>query len=335
MANLPIPGIDRIVYRDQWEEPGYEINNATYTPPRQNWPLIRFGMAHYTAASNLPDGDPGETLQDVINFIRRTQRWYLSHHGYSLGYLHAVDWTGRAIELRGFDYRAAANNGDKGQWADINLNRITAPVLYIVDGQSPLTDAMAATGRNLYAEYQRRTLKAGGTSWSQPSPKPHSETDFTTCCGDGIRADIVAGRLNLNDASSMQTVPLPPPVVPPFIDPKADDDMKLVHQQLARTVMDPGVARHFEHPALEGARAAQFNITVTQMTAPGYISIRTSPVDWSDDVSAVAWTGSSGRETASPILFIEPSGKLIIGHNSEGDSPGPVTVDIDIMAVWY
>ena len=200
-----------MIRREDWADPAYPITGPAYKPAG-----VRFGMAHFTGANRI--GDPKA-------FLRMTQRDYAVNRGYSVGYNFCVDPSGNVFELRGFDFRPASNNGDKGEYAKYNLNDSTFAVLFLVDGQNRLTGAQAAAGRKMYTEARRQTMAAGGR-WTQSSPKPHSETDYTGCPGDGIRADIAAGLLYIDYRGHVVAEPLAPPTNAPAPIPEEEDDMK-------------------------------------------------------------------------------------------------------------
>lgn len=204
-----IPGVETVHPRHTWEDPNLPINDPpTYTPPPQNWTLITAGVAHYTAADNLIDGDPGEHANNLPAYLRNIQRAYRNDptRRYSIGYLWAVDWLGGAWELRGWDYRAAAN---LGTLADRRANYWTIPVLYLVDGADPLTDEAANTARLIYWEAGRRAGRDLGR------PLPHHALDATGCPGAGITAQIHAGILD--------PLPPPPPEPPEVIEPPDEE----------------------------------------------------------------------------------------------------------------
>lgn len=194
---VSIPGVETFHARSVWEQKDQApIKGLGYTPPTYSPFLVTHGRAHYTAAKNLPDGDAGENIPAVLRFMQQMQSAYRRMRGYSLGYNFAVDWLGGVWEIRGWDYRCAANNGDLGFYKNINLNRNTFAVLFLVDGADRLTALQAASGRAILAEGKRRSLAAGGT-WKHDGLLPHSESDSTACPGDGIRRDIAEGLLSL------------------------------------------------------------------------------------------------------------------------------------------
>jgi hypothetical protein len=190
MTSLLVPGVETVHPRATWEDPNLPVNDPpAYTAPKQNWSLITNGSAHYTADENLPDGDFGEFITDIPKYLRNIQHAYRNDpkRKYSIGYLWAVDWLGGAWELRGWDYRAAAN---AGTLTGSNANHWTIPVLYLVDGADRLTDLAARTAQLIYYEAGRRAGRSLGR------PLPHKQLDPTACPGAGISLDITKGRLD-------------------------------------------------------------------------------------------------------------------------------------------
>lgn len=253
-----IPGVT-FHSRESWQAPNEPVRGPyAYEPAR-----VLFGMAHYTASNDLIDGDPGESADDLPQYLRNIQHSYLTHRGYSLGYSFAVDWLGGVWEVRGFDYRPAANDGDKGEWEVPNLNRFTVAVLYLVDGDDRLTAEAAAAGRAIYREAHRRTVSAGG-EWTQFSPKPHHETDYTACPGNGITRDISEGRLTFDPFSSD---PEGGEVVP--VGPVRMSDTRKYGFQL------PVGWHRFKVADVvpRSASAVWVTLTATEADGPGYVSV--------------------------------------------------------------
>ena len=182
--SLAIPGVSTVHERSVWMDPAFPI-----TGPATQWARIDTNVAHYTAADDLIDGDPGEHASDLPAYLRAIQRSYVTNRGYSVGYWFAVDWLGGVWQLRGFEFMSAANKG----W-----NERTAPVLFLVDGADRLTREAALSGAYGYREVERRALRIIG------SPRPHSAIGSTSCPGDGIRRDIAEGLLE----------PIDPPPTP-------------------------------------------------------------------------------------------------------------------------
>lgn len=190
-----IPGIQTLHPRESWQDPAKPV-----TGPPAEWGKVTTNVAHYTAADDLIDGDPGEHAEGLDDYMRSMQSSYLRSRGYSLGYLFAVDWLGGVWEIRGFDFKSAANKGSPDKTGVKNFNAYSFPVLFLVDGNDRLTAEAAHSARMLYREAERRAGRILG------SPVPHSALDYTSCCGDGIRRDISLGLLAPADPK-----PQPPP----------------------------------------------------------------------------------------------------------------------------
>lgn len=205
-----IPGVETVHPRETWEETGYKVHDWTSTVQIPG--NIRQPVAHYTAADDLIDGDPGEHAEDLPAYIAAIQRFYVNFRGYSIGYFWAVDWLGGAWELRGFQHKSAANKSH---------NEYTAPILFLVDGDDPMTAEAADTGRKIWREYRHRAELAGQTAFAN-RPKGHGQlyeetgkgTD-TPCPGGGIRAQIASGTLDLDHDTP--TIPEPEPEMIEFV----------------------------------------------------------------------------------------------------------------------
>ena len=192
-----VPGVETFHGWSAWVDPRKPI-----TGPAANRDLWDTFVLHYTAADDLIDGDPGEHAEDLPAYLRGMQRYYVDSRDYSVGYNFAVDWLGGVWMLRGFGIKCAANR---------NWNHRTIAVLCLVDGGDPMTAEAVASVNAIYAEAERRC----GRSMNLV---PHSAIGSTSCCGDGIRAQIASGVIR-------PTLPTPlPPPVPPITE---DDDMNL------------------------------------------------------------------------------------------------------------
>jgi len=123
---------------------------------------------HYSAANSI--GDP-------VRFLRSTQSYYLRGRGYSIGYNFAISQAGAVYELRGWGLKCAANRG----W-----NHRTIAVIVLVDGQDQMTAAAVASLNDLYAEAERRTGRPLAL-------KGHRDIGSTSCPGEGVYAQILAG----------------------------------------------------------------------------------------------------------------------------------------------
>ena len=231
LSAVEIPGIaGTFTPHEEWTPREFPISGAGYFAPKYQADKVNHVRIHYTAADNLPDYDPGETWADVLEHLYTSQSYYRRVRGYSLGYSWIVDRLGNVIEGRGWDYRTAANNGDKGAYDDINLNTYTFTILCLVDGKDSLSEPMKQSIRAICREGKRRSIAAGsiwGNPWNRSYPAdrpfPHRESDYTLCCGDGIVADINNGDLDYGQPEP-KPVPEPVPPVPTPPDEK-DSDM--------------------------------------------------------------------------------------------------------------
>ena len=154
--------------RSAWTEPGYPITGPA---PRA---ATTQSVVHYSGSDNIPG--------DKFGWLRAMQRDYVDNRNYSLGYWHLVDQEGNSYQIRGRDFNSAANAGRK---VEGNANNWTHPILFANKTDEPLSDAAIATAKRLWAE-------TGITV----RPIPHSEMDYTLCCGDVVRAQIAAGLLD-------------------------------------------------------------------------------------------------------------------------------------------
>lgn len=283
---LTIPGVETVHPVEAWLDPCYPM-----TGPKQVASAIYQPVAHYTAAENLPDGDLGEFIEDLPGYLRAMNRSYWNRNpsnptpivvcgrnltGYSVGYLFAVDWLGGAWELRGFRFKSAANAGH---------NDYTFPILFLVDGNDPVTDLAAATARAIWREARRRSGRAD----FKLRPLGHGELRETTgigtptpCPGVGILGQMHDGYLDLDyqEAPPMATLRKPVRV----LDTRDAGRTKLEANKPRRVGILP------EPP--EWAGAVMLNLVATQPAAAGWLSIdggATSKVNF-----AAGWTIANG-----------------------------------------
>lgn len=169
MVTMPI-----IYSRTVWQDPFLPVNSSTTI----SWSEIDTVAPHYTAAVNLPDGDVNEYKTHIPPYLRAIQRDYQINRGYSIGYNWAIDWLGGIWELRGWDFKCAANAGH---------NNHVISVLCLVDGADPLTDEAAASMRFVVGMTEQ---KAG----RRLAVKGHRQLPAATGCpGNGIVGQINEG----------------------------------------------------------------------------------------------------------------------------------------------
>jgi hypothetical protein len=195
---------------ESWQDPLVPV-----TGPKFDWGRIGKVTVHYTAAENLPDGDPGEDWGRIPQLLRNIQRSYVDGRGYSIGYNAAVDQRGHTYELRGDRFRCAANGITEppplipaGVYLE-QVNSESFAVLCLVDGNDRASEAMAEAVRGLVAQVEAkagRKVQVGG----------HFQTRRTSCPGDGLKRDLAEGRF----------VPRVSPPVDPVV-PVEEDEVKL------------------------------------------------------------------------------------------------------------
>ena len=214
-----IPGVAAFHPRTEWEQVGFRIAvDFTRLPTPIKPAAVDTMVAHYTGAKDVPDGDPGEDLTTMRDYLRAIERDYLANRtgggyvrkvdnvyfpGYHTGYSFAVDWQGGCWEIRGFDFLPAATNQHNGH---------TVAVLFFVDGPDRANPAMWETARAIGRETRRRSGRAD----FKPVFTDHGTLTITSgtgtptaCAGPGIRSQLTTeGRLD-------QPSPSPPTPEPP------------------------------------------------------------------------------------------------------------------------
>lgn len=167
--------------REVWEEAGYTVGEHTNSKP-VNWALVRQLVIHYTADK--------KANPDTAQYLRNMQRSYVNNRGYSLGYNVAVDQQGVSWEIRGTDYRPAAN---------IEVNNTTFTILALVDWQNPCNPAMVDTIRRIVAWARQQA--------GQDLPVVgHRDVGSTRCPGDGIYNQIQANVFEPSEDVDMRII---------------------------------------------------------------------------------------------------------------------------------
>lgn len=213
------------LYREQWEEPGYRISEHTGSPPVDPARLL-YTVNHYPAVTSITTLDPAA-------WFRAVQRGYVDdpRRGYSLGYNWGYWTDGTEVEVRGWEYRNAANDvqGDpKGE----DENRISLSFLIVVPGLG--TGALPATHAQIEAVQAR--LADIHTVCGRPLPNiVHGDLEPTQCAGAGINAQTHAGLF------------LPPDTIPP--QPAPEEPVPIIlrvvngNEWAAFTENDAGIIR--------------------------------------------------------------------------------------------
>lgn len=201
--------------RSVWEPDQYQMASSfDRTPARLNPARIDRAAIHYTAAINIPDGDPNEIVGGIDGIRRllagitidyytnRTgggyrrlsdRRWF---PGYPFGYSFAIDWLGGIWEGRGFDFQPAATSGH---------NDHTIAILMLTDRADPGTELMWASARELQRETIRRGARLANRPWAHGwFAERTGQGTRTACCGAALKAQIDAG---LGDIDHPDTPP--------------------------------------------------------------------------------------------------------------------------------
>lgn len=188
-----------MIARTEWEQAGYRVGDHTRSPLVDLAALDEI-VIHYPGATG-----PISTLSP-ITYVQNLQRWSVNRpkpQNHSIGYSFGYWADGTEIELRGYDYRNAANAvpGDRGA-----TNRRTLSLLVIVGRQDPATAAQIAAVRRRRQEINTRTGRL------IPSTS-HRDLEPTTCPGAGIAAQAAAGMFEPSPIPNPQ--PKDDPTVPP------------------------------------------------------------------------------------------------------------------------
>lgn len=146
--------------REDWQDPKLPVHSTNGF----EWDTDTEAV-HYTAAVDLPDGDPDELVPGrpdwwlVPSYLRRIQADYQLNRGYAIGYNWPIDYLGGIWEARGWDYECAANVG----W-----NPRTYAILLLVDGNDAPNEWMLRSCRYLH---HQAFLRSG----REHMIRPHSQ----------------------------------------------------------------------------------------------------------------------------------------------------------------
>lgn len=187
----------KILPRSQWVTSGEPVTGPAFL----GWAAMTDGVVwHFPGHDNPP-----RTPDAVAQAIRNTQHHYLTSRGYSIGYGWKLDPFGRLWECRGATYRNAANSGKKVP-RNVNHSTVSVQVMTGIDGVP--TAAQWATMPLVVAWIETQAGR-------RLDHRPHSHWDWTTCCGDPIRAWLAKGDIR-------------PALTPTLPDPREDPDMMTI-----------------------------------------------------------------------------------------------------------
>lgn len=155
------------------------------SPAFPAWPQIDLIIIHWPGTNGVPTtGNP----DDVLEFLRGQQRYSRSAKGYNLCYSSSVDWLGRRIEIRGDQYKNAANAPGA-----LNTRSFSVDVLTNLDGA--MTDAQVAGVTDL-ANQIRAAAPGATVIGHRDGPNYETGATPTACPGDPIYARIRNGDFN-------------------------------------------------------------------------------------------------------------------------------------------
>jgi hypothetical protein len=179
-----IPGVARYHPRITWQDPKWPVIG-----PVDNQSNNTTAVIHYTAADNVIDGDPGEYVHQLPQYLRNMQYAYakskaIGGRGYSVGYSFAVDWLGGVWQLRGWEFQSAANAGH---------NEYTVPILVLVDGNDEATPFAVESVRAIVAEAGRRAGRALAVKGHGQLRVETGVGTVTSCPGRGLQSQVVRG----------------------------------------------------------------------------------------------------------------------------------------------
>jgi len=156
--------------RRVWEQPGFTVAEHTTSPPVAP-AMIDSVVVHYVGAP---------VTSDPITWLRNNQRYYATNRGYSLGYNAVVDRDGIMWQVRGLEFRNAANKG---------ANNTSVSVLQLVSDDEAANSAQVARTRRFVADMERwcgHPLTVLG----------HRDVGATACPGDAIYNQIRQGEFD-------------------------------------------------------------------------------------------------------------------------------------------
>ncbi|MBW2699265.1 MAG: N-acetylmuramoyl-L-alanine amidase [Deltaproteobacteria bacterium] len=160
--------------RTEWQDPAYPVSSTAWMDIN----ALRYITLHYIGAD-------GVNVSDIPQLLRNSQLDYVINRGYSLGYNSAVSMDGDEWEIRGFDYRCAANGNQA-----VNVPSYSI-MLALPNTWSVPTEDQIAGVRNLVAKIRATAAAAGNSDFLEVNG--HRDLKATSCPGDVIYAMIQNG----------------------------------------------------------------------------------------------------------------------------------------------
>ncbi len=160
--------------RTEWQDPAYPVTSSGF----MDLNALSYITLHYIGAD-------GVNLSNIPQFLRNAQLDYVLNRGYSLGYNSAVDENGDEWEIRGFDYRCAANGTQA-----TNIPGYAILLMLPNTGSVPQTAQIDGV-RNLVAKIRATAAAAGNSDFLEING--HRDLKATACPGDPIYTMIQNG----------------------------------------------------------------------------------------------------------------------------------------------
>ena len=153
--------------RTEWQDPAYPVTSSSWMDINS----LEYITLHYIGAD-------GVDLSDIPQFLRNAQLDYVINRGYSLGYNSAVSTDGDEWEIRGFDYRCAANGTQATNIPSYSIllmlpNTWSVPPADQIDGV-----------RQVVAKIRATSAAAGNGDFLEING--HRDLKATACPGDVI-----------------------------------------------------------------------------------------------------------------------------------------------------
>jgi len=192
--------------RSEWVEPANPVTGPAFEPGRVKWIVLHYGGVDWSESR----------LRDPVRAWRDKQRDYSHRRGYSIGYQWGVDRDGELWELRGFDFRNAANGTTwpgsplTAEFGGVNPNHLTVSMHVLLPLSGAYTPEQLAGVRACVAMIWQRLGR-------KVPVVPHSDINRTSCPGDPLRTAISGGSVLPVDPTP-EPLPTPEPPGGPTVD---------------------------------------------------------------------------------------------------------------------
>lgn len=199
--------------RKDWVKPGLEVSGPAFL-----WSNIDYIVIHYPGVADVPDEEfkvpYRPTVEELAQYMRNVQYFYLTDRDYSVGYNAAIDYMGSSWELRGETYKSAATRG---------LNHNSFAIKLVFDIGEPANGPAIHEVQNLVKQIRHRRPHTKIIPHRNAGLYTTNKTTATACPGDPIYHQVM-------------TDVFEPPTLPP-----KDDDM-ISYAEIMSVTSAPPVA---------------------------------------------------------------------------------------------